>query len=76
MKNEKFTVPLPEHVIDAFSKIAEAQHMRPTFFAALCLSKLSDLKAEHALDALTAIPKEYFKGRPGRPSKEEASLIA
>jgi len=74
MKNERFTMALPQHVTENLSRNAEAQHMKMTAYAALCLSKLSDLKAEHALDAITAIPKEYFKGRPGRPGRDPNAI--
>jgi hypothetical protein len=68
MSKIPFTIRLDEHVREAFEKLAATNHMDATTFAALWLSKLSELKAEHALDALTSIPKEYFKARPGRPT--------
>lgn len=55
-------------VYQEFEKIAEAEHMEPSRFAALLISKFSDLKQGHALHALASIPKEHFKLRPGRVS--------
>ena len=62
-----FTTRIDTSVRDNFQKVAAAHHMDDTVFAALWISRLSELKPEHALDALTAIPKEFFRGRPGRP---------
>jgi hypothetical protein len=56
-------------VYDAFAKVADAAHLTPTGFAALLISRYSELKQEFALHALTAIPQELFKARPGRPPK-------
>lgn len=49
-----------------FEKVAKAEHMEPARFAALIISKFSDVKQGHGLSALAGIPKENFKLRPGR----------
>ncbi|HEX2101667.1 MAG TPA: hypothetical protein VHF69_13425 [Candidatus Synoicihabitans sp.] len=59
---------LDPEVLPNLEKVAKYAHMEPKHYGALWLSRLSDLKPEYALDALTAIPKEFFKGRPGRPA--------
>lgn len=58
--------PLPGEVMREFEKVAQAEHMEPTRFAALIISKFSDLKQGHGISALASIPKDNFKLRPGR----------
>jgi hypothetical protein len=48
---------------DSFEVVASGSHLIPTKYAVVCLSVISDLKPEHALDALSSIPKEYFRDR-------------
>lgn len=62
-----FTSRLDATAIDSLGKVAQTYGMEPTAYAAMVLSRFSELKPEFALDALTAIPKEFFKARPGRP---------
>jgi len=62
------TVRLEESSIDSLEKVANAYGMEPTAYGALILARFSELKPEFALDALTAIPKDFFKSRPGRPT--------
>lgn len=66
---------LEEETLRDFEKLAEACHLDKNSFGALLISRFADLKLEHGLDALTSIPKEYFKARAGRSSarKEGAS---
>lgn len=65
-KKIQFNFRLEEEKLREFEKIAEASHMEPQRFAALIVSTFSDLKQGNGLAALTGIPKEYFKLRPGR----------
>jgi len=65
-KKSVHVVVAPE-VYDRFAEIAQSDHMTPTGYAALVLSKLSDLKPGHALDAIASIPKDFFRARRGRP---------
>ncbi len=65
---QQFYLTLSKNVVENLTKVAEANHMEVKPYAALWLGRICDLKAEHALDALAAIPKEYFKARPGRPA--------
>jgi hypothetical protein len=67
-EKEPFTVRLSSDALDAFAKVAEAAHLDPTQFGAQIIARFGDLKPEFALMALAAIPKEFFKGRPGRPT--------
>jgi len=47
-----------------FETVATGAHLVPNKYAAVCLSVFSDLKPEHALDALSSIPKAYFRQSP------------
>ena len=67
-----FTVRLDPSSLDSLEKVASGYGMEPTTYAATVLAKFADLKPEFALDALTAIPKEFFKTRPGRPTTRTA----
>lgn len=67
MATKPFTAHLDPEVIANFEKVAEHAHTRATFFAAQLIGRFSELKPEHALDALGSIPKEYFRRGPGRP---------
>jgi hypothetical protein len=68
MSKKTFAVRLDEQVVENLSKLALVNHMEPTAYAAVWISHLSELKLEHGLDAFSAIPKEYFRTRPGRPT--------
>lgn len=63
-----FAVTLDTAVIDELVRVSGGAHMHHAAYAAVILSRFADLKTEFALDALTAIPKEFFRGRPGRPA--------
>jgi len=54
--------------INDLDKIARTYDMEANAYGAMVLARFADLKPEFALDALTAIPKDFFKGRPGRPT--------
>ena len=66
------TVRLEETAIDSLTKVAGTYGMEPTAYGAMVLARFSELKPEFALDALTAIPKDFFKSRPGRPAARAA----
>ncbi|HWA10503.1 MAG TPA: hypothetical protein VG838_13740 [Opitutaceae bacterium] len=72
-KKKALTAHVDEQIIDNLSRVAAAAHLDTTKFAALVLSRFSELKIEHGLDALTSIPKDLFKGRPGRPPAAASS---
>lgn len=59
-------VTLDPQIAEEFEKIAKAEHMEPQRFAALLISKFSDLKQGNGLTAIASVPKELFKLRPGR----------
>lgn len=65
---KNFGIRLEASQLEAFGKVAAGYHMEPTTYASTIISRFADLKPEFALDALASIPKEFFKGKPGRPS--------
>ncbi|HWA88116.1 MAG TPA: hypothetical protein VG710_17940 [Opitutus sp.] len=67
MAKKGYNIRVDEEVITNLEGVAEAQHMDASKFAAVVISKFSDLKPEHGLDALASIPKEFFRRGPGRP---------
>ncbi len=71
-KKKVLAVYLDEQTIRDFDKVAEAVHLDKNSFGALLISRFAELKLEHGLDAVTSIPREYFKARPGRPSSTNA----
>jgi len=72
-KKKVLALYLDEETINSFERVASASHLDKNSFGALLVSRFSELKLEHGLDALTAIPKDFFRGRPGRPSASEKS---
>jgi len=72
MANKRITLCIEESALANLEKVADADHMDATKFGALVLSKLSDLAPGRGLDAISAIPKDYFRKRPGRPSAAAA----
>jgi len=62
-----FNIRLERQVIEDLERIGTAHGMDKNSYARLILSKFSQLKREHALDAITTIPKEFFRQRGGRP---------
>ena len=54
--------------INDLDKIARTYDMEANAYSAMVLARFADLKPEFALDALTSIPKDFFKSRPGRPT--------
>jgi hypothetical protein len=67
MPKKPFTVQLDTKVISNLESVAGGCHLEDTKYATLVLNALSELRPEYALHALTAIPKEYFRAKPGRP---------
>lgn len=68
MKKKKLILSVPEEALSNFETIAARAHLTPTEYGALVISRLSDLRPERALSALTAIPDDFFKRGPGRPA--------
>lgn len=67
MPKKRLQIMLPEEVLTNFEKVADSAHMDATTYAALWISRVSDLKLDNGLNALTSIPKDYFRQRGGRP---------
>lgn len=65
-RKKQMNIYLDVSIIEEFEKVANAEHMEASRFAALLVSKFSDLKQGNAIAALASIPKELFKLRPGR----------
>jgi hypothetical protein len=65
-ENHQLNLRVKTAVYQEFCKVAEAEHMDASKFASLLISKFSDLKQGHGLAAITSIPKDHFKLRPGR----------
>jgi hypothetical protein len=63
-----FTVRVEESSLSSLEKVAATYGMEATTYGATIIARFADLKPEFALHALTAIPKEYFRAGPGRPS--------
>jgi hypothetical protein len=68
MPKKTFSVQLDQEVITKLADVTDADHVTPTGYATIVLSKLSDLKPGRALDAIAAIPKDFFRPRRGRPA--------
>ena len=64
----QYTIRLEESTVERLDKIGEPYGMTAQSYGTTIMSRLADLKPEFALHALTAIPKEYFRAGPGRPS--------
>jgi len=62
-----FYIRMNEEAVESLGKVAKTFDMEPNAYAAMVMARFADLKPEFALDALTAIPKDFFKARPGRP---------
>ena len=68
MSKKVLSVYMETEAIAAIAKVAEGAHLDGTKYAAMVLGKFSDLRPEHALDAIAAIPKDFFRRGPGRPT--------
>jgi len=64
----QYTIRLEESTVERLEKIGEPYGMTAQTYGTTIMSRLADLKPEFALHALTAIPKEYFRAGPGRPT--------
>jgi hypothetical protein len=67
MAKIRYVLYVDPDVPEAIRKVAEADGMEGPAFASLVLSKVSQLKNGEGLTALTSIPRQLFKSRPGRP---------
>ena len=67
-----FYIRMEEQAVAELTKVAKTYDMEPNAYAAMIVARFADLKPEFALDALTAIPKEFFKPRAGRPAARPA----
>ena len=52
---------------DDFIRVAAGANLEKNQYASLVAARFAELRPEFALHALTAIPKEFFRGKPGRP---------
>lgn len=68
MAKKVLSVYVESEIIEDLERIAKASHMDKNSYAALWVSRLSELKVENGLIALTTIPKDLFRGRGGRPA--------
>ena len=68
MKKHQLNISLNPTAFADFEKVAESEHLTPNDLARLLIHKWSDIKQGFGLAALTSIPKEHFKLRPGRPA--------
>jgi hypothetical protein len=67
MRSKQLNLRMDAEEFENLGKVAEGTSLKPTVYAAMILGRFSDLRPEHALDALASIPKEFFKRGPGRP---------
>jgi hypothetical protein len=74
MKKHQLNISLNPTAFADFEKVAESEHMTPNDLARLLIHKWSDIKQGFGLSALTSIPKDHFKLRPGRPAS--GSIVA
>lgn len=77
-KKIALNVRIDEDSLSEFEKVAAADHMETQDFIRLLVGKFGDLKQGHGLSALTSIPAEHFKLRPGRRANtpDNADLVA
>jgi len=66
------TIPLQirvkEEVLNEVERVANAAGIERNDYILLWLGRIAQIKLDYGLDALTSIPKEFFKTRPGRPT--------
>jgi hypothetical protein len=71
MAKKTLQLLMDERDIQLLENLAGAAGMdRPTYCRTI-LARFARLKREYALEAITGIPREYFKGLPGRPTSDE-----
>jgi len=69
-----FNIRVNKAAFKEFERVARAEHMEPQDLMRLLMGKFSEVKIGSALAALTSIPKDHFKGRPGRVPNEPAAV--
>lgn len=68
MAKKSLQILIDEEILNDIEKVANASGMERNAYAALWLRKIAQLKLDYGLDALTSIPKDFFKSHGGRPS--------
>lgn len=66
-KNTEMRARVVPEVASEFERVAASEHMEPAEALKMIVGRFSSLRDGALLDALASIPKEFFKGRPGRP---------
>jgi hypothetical protein len=58
-----------------FDALAKAAGLDRAGYLQAWIGAIRRLRREYALHAITAIPRDMFKGFPGRPTDEEAGKV-
>lgn len=61
MPNKGVRAWVDESVCREFARVAETSHMTPPGAAKMVISRLSQLRDGMLLDAISSIPREYFR---------------
>ncbi|MFA5264422.1 MAG: hypothetical protein WC378_11405 [Opitutaceae bacterium] len=56
------------NVLAAVDNLAGSSNLDRAEYLKLWIGAIARLKRERAIDAISSIPKDYFKALPGRPS--------
>jgi len=64
LPKKRITLYIPAETVNDLEAVAKGAHTDATKYAALVVSKFSELAPTHALDAIAAIPKRFFRGAP------------
>lgn len=72
MKSALLQVRLNPEVLKQIDNLAGAANLDRSEYLKLWLGAIARLKRERAIDAISGIPKDFFKGLPGRPSDGDA----
>lgn len=68
MSKKGYNLRLDTRVMDNVEAVANAAGMDRNDYVALWLGRIANLKLDCGLDALTSIPKDFFKSHGGRPA--------
>ena len=60
---------VPAHVLGQIDNLAGAANLDRAGYMRMWTGAIAELKRENAVRALAAIPKDMFKGLPGRPTE-------